>query len=104
MFSHGKQAVLPCGNVRGGDIVCLASGECGEVVTFWSCEGNPTIVARILMFQPSPNGVYTWLISRTTSHVVDSAEILAPVIWRRIGDGEIRAMPPFRLVVNDLYA
>ena len=100
---HGKQAVLPCGSVRSGDVVCISSGECGEIVGFWRAAGSPTIVVRMSMFRPSPSGSYRWLVADPTSHVTDSAEILAPVIWRRIGDNEIRVMPPFRLVLRDSY-
>ena len=55
------------------------------------------------MFRPSPSGSYTWLVADPTSHVIDSAELVAPVIWRRIGDNEIRVMPPFRIVLHDVY-
>ena len=66
-------------------------------------KGNPTIVARIWVFRPSPDGSYKWLVSESTSQVFDSTEILASVLWRRIADDEIRVMPPFRFVLADLY-
>lgn len=100
-FTHGKTAVLPCGSVSGGDIVSLDDGRLGEVVTFWSLQGDATIVVRLSLFQSV--GSLRWKADTPVSIVVDSACILAPVMWRRIGDAEIHVLPPFRLVLREVY-
>ena len=101
-FSYGKQAVLPCGSVRAGDIVSLSGGEVGEVVTFWASAGNASLIVRLLLFVAVDPEAWHWSVSDTVRHVVDSEEILAPVIWRRIRDGVIRIVPAFRTLLKDL--
>ena len=101
-LSYSRQAVLPCGSVRAGDIVCLVGGEVGEVVAFWTCAGNATIVVRVLLFELVNPATCQWLVSDPVSRVVDSEDILAPVQWRRIRDGVIRIVPAFRTLLKDL--
>ena len=55
------------------------------------------------MFQQVADSNFRWRTNAPWSQVVDSKRVLAPVMWRRVGDAEIHVLPPFRSVLRDLF-
>lgn len=87
--------MLRCGALCVGDLVYLSPGEVGEVVNFWSHDGNAAIAAQLLVFQPSVVAHSRWCPNEATQRVTDAAEILDAVTWQQVGD-DVRVILPFK--------
>ena len=91
-------AALPCGEIRAGDICCLAGRRLGKVMAFWRrSEPKSDIAIEIDLFAHDGGEDATlWRSTTAARAFVAEQELIAAVPWAPQGDAAIRAILPDR--------
>ena len=99
-FRRSKEAVIGCGLLRTGDIICMSANRLGKLVWFWSYQGNAVISAHVELYEKV--SMCRWSTSNPTTSIVDTDCIIDACMYCMEGDESIFVIQPFRLSLPPL--
>ena len=91
---QAKEAMLPCGTVRVGDVVVLRSGDAARVVCFW---GHNDDIAAELEFYTKVDDTKWLAVEGGAKQIADADHIVDAVAYAPLGGGVIRVILPARV-------